>query len=117
MLASFHLSAAIAQGYTPIAIYLGVTSTQVQAAVINSYLVRFTTTPTIIITMVLEGVVVTVLNRFLGPYIKNLDSSQLKVAIWSGAFAHYIVYDALSSQLITRSDVFSLLWLYVCIIM
>ena len=34
--------------------------------------------------MVLEGVVVSVLNRFLGPYIKNLDSSQLKVAIWSG---------------------------------
>ena len=36
--------------------------------------------------MVLEGVVVTVLNRFLGPYVKNLDSSQLKVAIWSGMF-------------------------------
>ena len=34
--------------------------------------------------MVFEGVLVSVLNRFLGPYVKNLDSSQLKVAIWSG---------------------------------
>ena len=34
--------------------------------------------------MVFEGVLVSVLNRFLGPYLKNLDSSQLSVGIWSG---------------------------------
>ena len=30
------------------------------------------------------GVLSSVLNRFLGPYVKNLDSSQLKIAAWSG---------------------------------
>ena len=34
--------------------------------------------------MVFEGLLVSVLNRFLGPYVKNLDASQLKVGIWSG---------------------------------
>ena len=34
--------------------------------------------------MVFEGVLVGVLNHFLRPYVKNLDPSQLKVAIWSG---------------------------------
>ena len=34
--------------------------------------------------MVFESLVVSVLNHFLGPYIKNLDASQLKLGIWSG---------------------------------
>ena len=34
--------------------------------------------------MVFEGVLVDVLNHFLRPYVKNLDASQLKIAIWSG---------------------------------
>ena len=38
--------------------------------------------------MVFEGILVDVLNRFLGPYVKNLDASQLKVGIWGGA--HYL---------------------------
>lgn len=36
------------------------------------------------VVMVLEGLLVSVLNHFLRPYVKNLDTSQLKVAIWSG---------------------------------
>lgn len=35
--------------------------------------------------MVFEGILVDVLNRVLGPYVKNLDASQLKVGIWGGA--------------------------------
>ncbi|XP_062515201.1 intermembrane lipid transfer protein VPS13C-like isoform X4 [Corticium candelabrum] len=31
-----------------------------------------------------EGLVTALLNKFLGPYIKNLDSSQLKLSIFSG---------------------------------
>ena len=34
--------------------------------------------------MVFEGVLAAVINRFLGPYVKNLDASQLNVGIWSG---------------------------------
>lgn len=34
--------------------------------------------------MVLESLVVDVLNRFLGDYVVNLDSSQLKLGIWGG---------------------------------
>uniref|UniRef100_A0AAX7UBY2 Vacuolar protein sorting 13 homolog A n=1 Tax=Astatotilapia calliptera TaxID=8154 RepID=A0AAX7UBY2_ASTCA len=34
--------------------------------------------------MVFESVVVDVLNRFLGDYVVNLDSSQLKLGIWGG---------------------------------
>lgn len=32
----------------------------------------------------LEGVIATLMNRFLGMYIKNFDSKQLNVGIWSG---------------------------------
>jgi len=35
--------------------------------------------------MVFESLLVEVLNKFLGPYVKNLDPSQLKVGIWGGA--------------------------------
>uniref|UniRef100_A0A6I8PIJ3 Vacuolar protein sorting 13 homolog A n=1 Tax=Ornithorhynchus anatinus TaxID=9258 RepID=A0A6I8PIJ3_ORNAN len=35
--------------------------------------------------MVFESVVVDVLNRFLGDYVVNLDSSQLTLGIWGGA--------------------------------
>lgn len=35
--------------------------------------------------MVFESVVVDVLNRFLGDYVVNLDSSQLSLGIWGGA--------------------------------
>ena len=34
--------------------------------------------------MVFESLLVEVLNRFLGPHVKNLDASQLKVGIWGG---------------------------------
>jgi len=34
--------------------------------------------------MVFESVVVELLNRFLKPYVKKLDTSQLKVAVWKG---------------------------------
>ncbi|GAA6106773.1 vacuolar protein sorting-associated protein 13A isoform X1 [Tachysurus ichikawai] len=34
--------------------------------------------------MVFESLVVDVLNRFLGDYVGNLDSSQLKLGIWGG---------------------------------
>eukprot|EP00731_Ephydatia_muelleri_P024526 Em0016g797a len=34
--------------------------------------------------MVFESVLVQVLNRFLGAYVENLDSSQLKANVWSG---------------------------------
>lgn len=34
--------------------------------------------------MVFESVVVDVLNRFLGDYVVNLDSSQLQLGIWGG---------------------------------
>ncbi|XP_066473905.1 intermembrane lipid transfer protein VPS13A isoform X2 [Tiliqua scincoides] len=37
--------------------------------------------------MVFESVVVDVLNRFLGDYVVNLDSSQLSLGIWGGAVA------------------------------
>ncbi|XP_063769904.1 intermembrane lipid transfer protein VPS13A [Pseudophryne corroboree] len=37
--------------------------------------------------MVFEYLVVDVLNRFLGDYVVNLDSSQLKLGIWGGAVA------------------------------
>ncbi|XP_057221541.1 intermembrane lipid transfer protein VPS13A isoform X1 [Malurus melanocephalus] len=37
--------------------------------------------------MVFESLVVDVLNRFLGDYVVNLDSSQLKLGIWGGAVA------------------------------
>ena len=36
--------------------------------------------------MVFEGVLATVINRFLGAYVKNLDASQLNVGIWSGMY-------------------------------
>lgn len=34
--------------------------------------------------MVFESVVVEFLNRFLKPYVKKLDTSQLKVGVWKG---------------------------------
>lgn len=34
--------------------------------------------------MVFEGILVDLLNRFLGSYVKNLDASQLKVGIFGG---------------------------------
>ncbi|XP_067424979.1 intermembrane lipid transfer protein VPS13A isoform X2 [Emydura macquarii macquarii] len=37
--------------------------------------------------MVFESLVVDVLNRFLGDYVVNLDSSQLSLGIWGGAVA------------------------------
>lgn len=37
--------------------------------------------------MVFESVVVDVLNRFLGDYVVNLDSSQLSLGIWGGKCA------------------------------
>ena len=34
--------------------------------------------------MVFESVLADVLNRFLKPYVKKLDTSQLKLGIWGG---------------------------------
>lgn len=52
--------------------------------------------------MVFEGILVDVLNRFLGPYVKNLDASQLKVGIWGGA--HYLEYPSLCRDLLCSYD-------------
>jgi vacuolar protein sorting-associated protein 13A/C len=32
----------------------------------------------------LEGLVAGLLNRFIGPYVTNLNVNQLNIAIWSG---------------------------------
>jgi hypothetical protein len=34
--------------------------------------------------MVFESLVVDLLNKFLGDFVENLDSSQLKIGIWGG---------------------------------
>ena len=34
--------------------------------------------------MVFESIVVDLLNKFLGDYVQNLDSSQLNLSIWKG---------------------------------
>ncbi|XP_068083844.1 intermembrane lipid transfer protein VPS13A-like [Anabrus simplex] len=34
--------------------------------------------------MVFEDILVSLLNRFLGDYVENLDPSQLKIGIWGG---------------------------------
>jgi len=34
--------------------------------------------------MVFESIVVELVNRFLGDYIENLDTSQLSLSIWGG---------------------------------
>lgn len=34
--------------------------------------------------MVFESLVVDLLNKYLGQYVKNLDASQLKIGIWGG---------------------------------
>lgn len=36
--------------------------------------------------MVFESLVADVLNRFIGEYVENLDSSQLNIGIWGGMF-------------------------------
>lgn len=35
----------------------------------------------------LESFVSTILNRYLGQYVNNLDPDQLRLAVWSGASA------------------------------
>ena len=42
--------------------------------------------------MVFESLVVDILNRFLKPYVKKLDTSQLKVGVWKGAFVSPLTY-------------------------
>lgn len=39
--------------------------------------------------MVFEALVVDILNKFLGQYVENLDTSQLKIGIWGGKFSAY----------------------------
>ena len=34
--------------------------------------------------MVLESLLVDILNRYLKPYVKKLDTSQLRVGVWKG---------------------------------
>uniref|UniRef100_A0A8C5MNH3 Vacuolar protein sorting 13 homolog A n=1 Tax=Leptobrachium leishanense TaxID=445787 RepID=A0A8C5MNH3_9ANUR len=57
--------------------------------------------------MVFESVVVDVLNRFLGDYVVNLDSSQLKLGIWGGQCCPYVyVYVCVRKQgCLTQLDV------------
>jgi len=66
--------------------------------------------------MVFESLVVNVLNQFLGPYIKNLDASQLKIGIWNGrtlSFASmcigillFVLGDALLERLEIKENAF-----------
>ena len=37
--------------------------------------------------MVFESVLVDILNRYLRPYVKRLDPSQIKVGVWKGEIA------------------------------
>ena len=37
--------------------------------------------------MVFESVLVDILNRYLRPYVKRLDPSQIKVGVWKGELA------------------------------
>ena len=46
--------------------------------------------------MVFESIVVEILNKFLGDYVQNLDSSQLKIGIWGGK-----LFGCVPSQLIS----------------
>jgi N-terminal region of Chorein or VPS13 len=48
--------------------------------------------------MVFEGLVVDLVNRFLGDYITNLDQSQLSLGLWGGEH-HVVLY-----QFTVRSD-------------
>ncbi|XP_013916501.1 PREDICTED: vacuolar protein sorting-associated protein 13A-like [Thamnophis sirtalis] len=48
--------------------------------------------------MVFESVVVDVLNRFLGDYVVNLDSSQLQLGIWGGQLNLQIPWKNLYTQ-------------------
>lgn len=43
--------------------------------------------------MVFETLVADVLNRFIGEYVENLDSSQLNIGIWGGKlkFEHILL--------------------------
>ena len=34
--------------------------------------------------MVFESLVVELINRYLGDFVENLDTSQLKIGIWGG---------------------------------
>jgi vacuolar protein sorting-associated protein 13A/C len=43
--------------------------------------------------MVFESIVVDLLNRVLGDYFENLDTSQLKLGIWGGSSFMSIVND------------------------
>lgn len=53
--------------------------------------------------MVFESLVVNVLNQFLGPYIKNLDASQLKIGIWNGR-THSFASMCVGNQLFGLGD-------------
>jgi len=40
--------------------------------------------------MVFESLVADLLNKFIGEYVENLDSSQLNIGIWGGKFKYFI---------------------------
>jgi len=40
--------------------------------------------------MVFESIVVELVNRFLGDYIENIDTSQLSLSIWGGVSVYCI---------------------------
>lgn len=41
--------------------------------------------------MVFESLVADVLNRFIGEYVENLDSSQLNIGIWGGKSIYNLI--------------------------
>ncbi len=54
--------------------------------------------------MVFESVVVDVLNRFLGDYVVNLDSSQLSLGIWGGKRARCQILVLLCCLICSRNE-------------
>lgn len=44
------------------------------------------------INMVFESLVASLLNKFLGDYVQNFDSSQLKLGIWGGKYRKQVIH-------------------------
>lgn len=55
--------------------------------------------------MVFESVVTDVLNRFLGDYVENLDSKQLKIGIWGGMFGTDLSWTKMQPEFCFVGDV------------
>lgn len=55
--------------------------------------------------MVFESLVVDLLNKYLGPYVKNLDPSQLKIGIWGGMNNNTVFADFVLVQIFNISNI------------